>query len=97
MLQSNQTETLLSPSAYPPEVARSVEAMPPLAVQIANRWMLGWPEQVKELLASKAYLPALTEQEEQERRVLSEAQNLTHLARHEVMSEFGLSAGPPGL
>jgi hypothetical protein len=95
MLTSQQIEPLLSPRLYPAEVAADVVAISPLAVTIANRWAMGWPKHVKAMLAEGTYLEALRQQEEVERRVLSEAQNMRHLARHEVMEEFGLSPAPP--
>ncbi|MBF6024895.1 hypothetical protein [Lysobacter niastensis] len=94
MLTSQLIEPLLSPGTYPRAVADAVRATSPLAVQIANRWMLGWPKTVKALLAAGTYLPALKAQEKQERDVLSSSQ-VTHLARHELMEEYGLRAGPP--
>ncbi|KGM55011.1 hypothetical protein N800_01655 [Lysobacter daejeonensis GH1-9] len=94
MLTSRQIEPLLRPKAYPADVAAQIRATSPLAVQIANRWMLGWPTRVKTLLAAGSYLPALKEQETQEREVLANSQ-VTHLARHELMEEFGLSPAPP--
>ena len=95
MLTSQQTEPLLSPNQYPAEVAKAVVATGPLAVQIANRWMLGWPHRVKAGLAAGTYLEALRAQEELERSVLAQAQGVRHLARHEIMEEFGLSPAPP--
>lgn len=85
---------LYNPKMYPPEIRKAVDLMAPLAIEIANRWALGWPETVKELLAEGAYLDALKAQEEQEREVLSEPGN-SHLARHEIVQEYGLSLSPP--
>ena len=36
------------------------------AIEIANRWMLGWPKTVKGLIATREYLEALKYQEEGE-------------------------------
>lgn len=94
MLTHEQIESLVSPKAYPPEVGAQVVALSPLAVAIANRWMLGWPTTVKALLAAGSYLPALRRQEQQEREVLADNQ-LQHLARHELMELTGLSPAPP--
>lgn len=87
-------QSLHSPSSYPTPVRRKLELMPPLAVEIANRWMLGWPERVKALLSTGEFLPALKAQEETEREVLAN-ETAKHLARHEVMQEHGLSPAPP--
>lgn len=87
-------QELYRPKAYPPGILKQIKAMPSVATEIANRWMLGWPQATKELLKSGRYLEALKAQEQQEREVLSEPGN-GHLARHEILQEFGLSLSPP--
>ena len=87
-------QQLHKPGLYPPRILAQIKAMPPLATEISNRWMLGWPQATKELLKSGRYLEALKAQEQQEREVLSEPGN-SHLARHEIVQEFGLSLSPP--
>ena len=87
-------QALYKPAAYPKEVHAKLLKMPPLAIEIANRWLLGWPQAVKALLESGQYLQALTSQEQQEREVLSNPGN-SHLARHEIVQEYGLSLSPP--
>ena len=89
-------QTLYKPSLYPKEIQKKLKIAPPLTIEIANRWALGWPETVKELIKSGQYLEALTFQEEQERKVLSLPGN-SHLARHEIVQEFGLSLAPPAV
>jgi hypothetical protein len=88
-------QDLQSPTAYPPETRQAIEKLGALGLEIANRWMLGWPKRVKGLLATGEYLEALTMQHEQEARVLSEASNLRHLARHEIAEMYGLAVAPP--
>ena len=87
-------ETLYRPNAYPTAVRAKLRALPPLATEIANRWMMGWPDRVKALLKTEEYLPALIEQEQEERRILSSAET-RHLAQHEILQEHGLSLEPP--
>jgi hypothetical protein len=87
-------QTLYRPNSYPPEIRRKIVSMPPLAAEIANRWMLGWPKRVKALLEAGEYLPALKAQEEQERNALAN-ETARHLARHEIAQEWGLSPEPP--
>ena len=87
-------QALHNPKMYPEPIRRKLELMPPLAIEIANRWALGWPETVKALLTSGKYLEALKAQEQQEREALSEPGN-SHLARHEIVTEYGLSLSPP--
>lgn len=88
-------QTLYNPKMYPKEIQAKLNLMPPLAIEIANRWALGWPKTVKGLMATGEYLDALTTQEQQERKVLSQPGN-SHLARHEIVQEYGLSLAPPG-
>ena len=80
--------------AYPIEVRAKLQHMPHLAIEIANRWMLGWPNEVAQLIKSGDYLKALVNQEQEERRVLCSPGN-SHLARHEIVQEYGLSLRPP--
>ncbi len=87
-------QTLYKPSQYPKPVLEKLNKMTPLAIEIANRWALGWPQTVKELIEAGEYLQALKTQEQQEREALSEPGN-SHLARHEIVQETGLSLSPP--
>jgi len=79
---------------YPVEIQRFINVAPPLMIEIANRWVLGWPEAVTALIESGEYLEALENQEQQEREILASA-GTGHLARHEILQEFGLSLSPP--
>ncbi len=65
-----------------------------LSVEIANRWMLGWPKTVKALIKSGEYLEALKRQEAEERDLFSRT-DLRHLARHEICDLYGLTLMPP--
>ncbi len=82
------------PQKYPKPVLAKLNAMPPLAHEIANRWMRGWPKSVEKLLKAGTYLEFLKNQEETERRVLSDP-SLSHLANHEIAELYGLSPKPP--
>jgi hypothetical protein len=87
-------ESLYSPNLYPPAVRKQVESLGPLAVEIANRWLRGWPKAVKEHLRTGHYLEFLKAQEEREREAYSQpGQN--HLARHEIAQMWDLSPKPP--
>jgi hypothetical protein len=79
---------------YPPDLRMSVEQKSQLTIEIANRWMLGWPNLVRRLIAQGEYLPALVSQEQEERRALSNP-GCSHLAQHEIVQEYGLSLSPP--
>ena len=87
-------QALYSPKMYPTEIRGKINRMPLLAIEIANRWALGWPQAVKELIASGEYLEVLKNQEQQERAVLI-LPGMDHLARHEKVQEYGLSLWPP--
>ena len=87
-------QTLYKPTQYPTPVLDQLKRMPPLAIEIANRWALGWPQDVQALIASNQYLEALKLQEQQEREALS-SPGMNHLARHEIVQEMGLSLSPP--
>lgn len=87
-------QALYKPSQYPKELYSKLKYLSPLGVEIANRWALGWPEAVQALIESNEYYLALVRQEKDERRVLAET-SATHLARHEIVQEYGLSLCPP--
>jgi hypothetical protein len=89
-------QTLLKPNSYPPEIRRQLGLMTPLATEIANRWILGWPKAVKSLIEEGGYLEALKDQEQRELRAYSQPGN-SHLARHEIAEVYGLSPAPPSL
>ena len=89
-------QELYRPNSYPVPIKAALKTMPPLATEIANRWMLGWPKRVTALIEANEYLPALTEQEESERTAYSNPGN-QHLARHEIAELYGLTAEPPTL
>jgi hypothetical protein len=89
-------QTLLHPMKYPAEIRNRLRQMPPLATEIANRWMLGWPQRVADLLEAGQFLPALIAQEKAEREALAQPGN-AHLARHEISQLYGLTMEPPAL
>lgn len=80
---------------YPADVLIAIRNSGRLGVALANRWMLGWPEQVKELIASQEYLTAFKNQHEQEVEALATAQDCRHLAEMEIIAVSGLAMGPP--
>lgn len=85
---------LYQESVYPVRVREEISRMSPLAQQIADRWMMGWQAEVRELLRKGEYLDALRDQEEKERSVLANP-GLSHLSQAEIASEYGLRQGPP--
>lgn len=87
--------SLLNRHVFSPEMAEKIERMGLLAEQIADRWAGGWPKRVKALEKSGQLLSVLKAQVEQEKEVLAQARNLSHLARHEIMELFEIRPEPP--
>lgn len=85
---------LYQPKTYPSTVRARIGAMGPIATQVANRWMLGWPLRVKGLLETGEYLPELERQTEQERNAMAEP-GLNHLSSWEKVEVMGLSNEAP--
>lgn len=87
-------QALYRVNRYPADVRERVAELPPLAVDIANRWMLGWPARVEALISAGEFIIALTHQERAERAAYLSSGN-AHLARHEIADLYGLSPAPP--
>lgn len=85
---------LYQPKSYQPAVRARILSLGPIAVQVANRWMLGWPLRVKGLLETGEYLPELARQTEQERNAMAEP-GLNHLSSWEKVEVMGLSNEAP--
>ena len=88
-------EQMYKPEAYPKDLALKVEVMGAIAVSVANRWMLGWPERVQALLMAGTYLNCLQVQVELEKDVLAEAGGLNHLSRREILQMHEINEAPP--
>jgi|GEM_PF-1486982 hypothetical protein len=87
-------QSLYKPRQYPPELRQALSSLSDTAIEIANRWALGWPQTVKELIASGEYLDALKAQEREEIRVKLEP-GLNHLSSWEKAQVYGLCQHPP--
>ena len=87
-------QTLYSPKTYPAPLQAELKAMSDTAIEIANRWMLGWPKTVKDLIALGEYLEALKYQEEREIKVKLD-NSMNHLSSWEKNEVMGLTAAPP--
>lgn len=88
----HQGTNLSRTEIYPPEVRTAISS--PLATEIANRWILGWPGKVHKMLKDRTCLELLQSQEQQELRALSNPDNW-HLAHLEIAELYGLSLSPP--
>lgn len=87
-------DDLYRASSYPADVQKEIARLG--ATDIANRWMMGWPGRVKNLLATGRFLPELQRQSETEAKYLSAEDAPRHLARHEILELNGIPAEPPG-
>lgn len=89
-------EDLYKREMYGLKLAERIEVEGSIAVSIANRWALGWPERVADLLHDKQrYLVNLQSQTDREVDVLAEAVNMNHLSHSEIMQMHGVQAFPP--
>lgn len=87
-------QTLYKPKSYPQEIIKEINRSGALGIALANRWMLGWPETVKELIAANEYLSAFLDQLEQERDALA-ANTDNWLSSTEKIAMAGLRQSPP--
>jgi len=81
--------------AYPPEILLVVSNSGRMGIELANRWMLGWPKRVKALILAGEYLAAFQYQLEREKDSLARASNMSHLVPREIAELYGLSMEPP--
>lgn len=88
-------QPLIDRTIYTPELALAVETMGSIAVAVANRWQMGWPERVRLLLQKQTYLEALKQQVDLEKDVLSNEMDLRHLAHHEILAHHEVRLDPP--
>lgn len=80
------------------ESTARINAMSPLAQQIADRWALGWKNRVKVLDAQGKLIPALEAQTKIEAEAAADANvggRYNHLARHELMGMLEIDPAPP--
>jgi hypothetical protein len=91
-------EQIVNPEAYPANVLEKLQAARNLSVSIANRWMLGWPDRVNELILAEKFLEALGTQTETELDSLVKAgQDGLNLAPWEINQLAGNDPAPPAL
>ena len=80
---------------YTADLVLQIETMGALAVAVANRWIMGWPDRVARRLAAGIYVDCLAFQVEHEKGVLANEANMRHLARHEILQIYEISEAPP--
>ena len=89
-------QDLHKPHEYPEEL-RKLTTQSRMGIELANRWMLGWPGRVKALIEAGEYPAAFTNQLEQEIEAEANAANMSHLSSFEKAELMGLSKCPPAL
>lgn len=87
-------QDLYKPKKYP-EALRSLITQSRMGIELANRWMLGWPEKVQALIEAQEYQAAFEMQLEQEIEAEANAAQYSHLSSWEKREVLGLSASPP--
>ena len=90
-------EELTSKKKYPALMAEQIEAMGPIAISIANRWMMGWPERVCALLVAGVFMENLEAQVDQEKEVLANEASLRHLSPREIRQMYEIREAPPAM
>lgn len=88
-------QTVYQKKAYPQDALAKIRNSGRMGVELANRWMLGWPEAVQSLLESGEYLAAFERQLNLEKDALASATDSSHLAPMEIVAMAGLAMGPP--
>lgn len=86
-------QNLLKPNEYP-DALRSLITQSRMGIELANRWMLGWPGRVKTLIEAHEYQAAFESQLEQEIEAEANAAQYSHLSSWEKREVLGLSESP---
>ncbi|KIO49134.1 hypothetical protein [Nitrosospira sp. NpAV] len=88
-------KALYNSDIYPDQIREMLLQSGQIGIEIANRWMMGWPKRVVQLLVEDMYEGAFQYQLLQEEDVIARASNLSHLAPMEIIVMSGLSLEPP--
>ena len=88
-------QSLYNADIYPDQVREMVLQTGQAGIEIANRWMIGWPKRVVNLLVQDMYEDVFQYQLLQEQDVIARASNLSHLAPMEIVVMSGLTLEPP--
>ncbi|HQS65472.1 MAG TPA: hypothetical protein PLE48_17440 [Thiobacillus sp.] len=88
-------EPLCNREVYGPGLAMWIEGMGTIAVSIANRWQMGWPQRVQALLDGGNFQVNLDAQVNKEKDVLADAVDLQHLTHREILQMHEIQESPP--
>ncbi|PTR16481.1 hypothetical protein C8R31_102496 [Nitrosospira sp. Nsp2] len=94
-IQEKKMHSLYNADIYPDEIRQMILESGQIGIEIANRWMMGWPKRVVNLLIQDMYEDVFQHQLLQEQDVIARASNLSHLAPIEIVVMSGLSLEPP--
>jgi len=86
-------QNLYKPQAYPKEL-HSLITKTRMGIELANRWMLGWPDRVRALIEAGEYQLAFESQLAQEIEVEANTAQYNHLSSWEKREVLGLSESP---
>ena len=88
-------QSLYNADVYTDEVREMILESGHTGIEIANRWMIGWPKRVVNLLIQDMYEDVFQYQLLQEQDAIARASNLSHLAPMEIVVMSGLDLEPP--
>jgi hypothetical protein len=86
-------QPLYQPQNYPDEL-RNLVVQSRIGIELANRWMLGWPDRVTALIEAQEYQAAFDSQLAQEIDAEANAAQYNHLSSWEKREVLGLRESP---
>jgi len=86
-------QNLYKPQAYPIELHRLI-TQTRAGIELANRWMLGWPDRVQALIEAGEFQAAFEIQLGQEVEAEASSAQYGHLSRWEKREVLGLRESP---
>jgi hypothetical protein len=88
-------QSLYNVDVYTDEVREMILESGHIGIEIANRWMMGWPKRVVSLIIQDMYEDVFQHQLLQEQDAIARASNLSHLGSMEIVVMSGLNLEPP--
>lgn len=86
-------QDLYEARAYPKEL-HSLITQTRMGIELANRWMLGWPDRIQAMIATGEYQVAFESQLALEIEAEANASQYNHLSSWEKREVLGLSESP---
>lgn len=91
------TMELHNAEIYGLELADQIAAQGRYTVDVANRWMLGWPSRVRAMLDAKVYFEWLRGQVCTEKDVLASEPSAQYLSDREILEMHEVQLAPPSM